>query len=526
MNEGQVRQPGMDTGTQIRRGVTIGRYVVLGLVGRGAMGDVYSAYDPDLDRKVAIKLLRVKRGGSQGGLDGKTRLLREAQAIAKLSHPNVIVVYDVGTFEDSVFIAMEFIEGGTLNFWLHAQKRDWREILRAFISAGRGLQHAHEAKLVHRDFKPDNVMIRVDGEVRVMDFGLVRHIDVFGSELEPRPEIGLTESQRVDEAVALDATLELGRRSHADPSGAAVGAPLDKLTQTGAMLGTPAYMAPEQFVGQAADARTDQFSFCVALYEAIFGERPFDGATMTELTGNVLDGRVKPMPQRSRIPLAVWRVLRRGLSVLPAERYPSMVELLAELGQFSHPRRRSLVMAMAVAAALALAAIGGLTFRESQRQVLCAAPTDRFDGVWELSARSGSRRAAIEFGFRTAGQDAATTTSTGRSTSWAWTDATSRSRFARVSQMLDKYVADWLTTYKDACEATNYRGDQSSQVLDLRMSCLNDRFNELRALSDSFAMPTRQMIDNAPRIVAAMGSLSRCSNVELLRNTLFRSASK
>src|ERR1700756_4851325 len=111
MNEGLVRQPGMETGTQIRRGVTIGRYVVLGLVGRGAMGDVYSAYDPDLDRKVAIKLLRAKRGGSTGGLDGKTRLLREAQAIAKLSHPNVVVVYDVGTFKDSVFIAMEFIEG-------------------------------------------------------------------------------------------------------------------------------------------------------------------------------------------------------------------------------------------------------------------------------------------------------------------------------------------------------------------------------------------------------------------------------
>src|SRR6266478_7086047 len=183
-DEGRVKETSFENETLVRRGSAIGRYVILGWVGRGAMGEVYGAFDPDLNRKLAIKLLRVRRGNSVGSVDGKTRLLREAQAIAKLSHPNVVVVHDVGTYEDRVFIAMEFIEGGTLTFWLHAQPRTWQEILRVFVAAGRGLQHAHEANLVHRDFKPDNVMVRVDGEVRVMDFGLVRYIDVVENEAQ------------------------------------------------------------------------------------------------------------------------------------------------------------------------------------------------------------------------------------------------------------------------------------------------------------------------------------------------------
>jgi len=161
----------------IPRGASIGRYVVRGWIAQGAMGEVYSAYDPDLDRNLAIKLVRVEQGHSVGDVDAKARLLREAQAIARLSHPNVIIVHDVGVHEDRVFIAMEFIDGGTLTYWLNAQRRTWREVLNVLQAAGRGLQHAHEANLVHRDFKPENVMIRLDGEVRVMDFGLVRYVD-------------------------------------------------------------------------------------------------------------------------------------------------------------------------------------------------------------------------------------------------------------------------------------------------------------------------------------------------------------
>src|SRR5215471_10285336 len=156
------------------KGATIGRYVVLGLLGRGGMGEVYAAYDPELDRKIAVKLLHAR--GEVSTPHGRTRLLREAQAIARLSHPNVVVVYDVGTFQDSMFIAMEFVEGHTLGYWLQAKPRTWREVLDVFLEAGRGLVAAHDAGLVHRDFKPDNVMITRDGQVRVMDFGLAREI--------------------------------------------------------------------------------------------------------------------------------------------------------------------------------------------------------------------------------------------------------------------------------------------------------------------------------------------------------------
>ena len=158
----------------LTRGASIGRYVVLGLVGRGGMGEVYAAYDHELDRKVAVKLLRVKAGNGVSLAEGRQRTLREAQAIARLSHPNVVVAYDVGTFDEKVFIAMEFVDGNTVTYWLEQQPRTWQEILRIFIAAGRGLIAAHEKGLVHRDFKPDNVMVGKDGTVRVMDFGLAR----------------------------------------------------------------------------------------------------------------------------------------------------------------------------------------------------------------------------------------------------------------------------------------------------------------------------------------------------------------
>ena len=159
-----------DSPKTLLRASALGRYVVLGLIGRGAMGDVYAAYDPELDRKVAIKLLRISHGGGQSVADGRKRLIREAQAIAKLSHPNVVVVHDVGTFEEQVFVTMEYVDGHTLRYWLEADTRAWAEVLKVFLDAGRGLAAAHEKDLVHRDFKPDNVMIGFDGQVRVMDF--------------------------------------------------------------------------------------------------------------------------------------------------------------------------------------------------------------------------------------------------------------------------------------------------------------------------------------------------------------------
>src|SRR5579863_1211307 len=264
------------------RGAIIGRYVVLGLVGRGGMGEVYAAYDPELDRKVAVKLLRVKAGNGVSLSEGRQRTLREAQAIARLSHPNVVVVFDVGTFDEKVFIAMEFVDGNTVTFWLEQQARSWQEILRVFIAAGRGLIAAHEKGLVHRDFKPDNVMVGKDGQVRVMDFGLARQMpERTLRSARPRPTTPSRGSLKVaSETLALEpGTLVLNEDSNGSgPGQSSVSGLFDaRLTRTGAMMGTPAYMAPEQFFGAPTDARTDQFSFCVSLYEALYGERPFEG---------------------------------------------------------------------------------------------------------------------------------------------------------------------------------------------------------------------------------------------------------
>src|SRR3954454_17707170 len=309
--------PPSDNGpAPLTRGASIGRYVVLGLVGRGGMGEVYAAYDPELDRKVAVKLLRVKPGAGVSLTEGRQRTLREAQAIARLSHPNVVVAYDVGTFEDKVFIAMEFVDGNTVTFWLEQQPRTWQEILRVFIAAGHGLTAAHEKGLVHRDFKPDNVMVGRDGEVRVMDFGLARQVTdkpAHEKTSSTRP-IPVMIAEHGPDAVPDDqmTTILLNGPPTGPPAPAAAtdskalsGMFEVQLTRTGAMMGTPAYMAPEQFLGTETDARTDQFSFCVALYEALYGERPFSGSTMFALTTAVVKGQVREAPQSSKVPLWV-----------------------------------------------------------------------------------------------------------------------------------------------------------------------------------------------------------------------------
>src|SRR5262245_41903110 len=301
---------GAATPEQLSKGASLGRYVVLGLIGRGGMGEVYAAYDPELDRKIAIKLLKVRGGAgadAAAAADGRQRLLREAQAIARLSNPNVVVVHDVGTFGESVFIAMEFVDGHTLGYWLQAATRDWREVLNVYLAAGRGLVAAHAAGLVHRDFKPENVMITTTGEVRVMDFGLARE------QRENLPALARQKATAAGKRAAAiaetidladpDATAKLAPGGAIATPGSPSGGYLQmKLTQTGAVLGTPAYMAPEQFAGEDSDARTDQFSFSVALWEALYGRRPFAGNNAVELMANVVAGALREPPADTRVP--------------------------------------------------------------------------------------------------------------------------------------------------------------------------------------------------------------------------------
>ncbi|HEY0134292.1 MAG TPA: serine/threonine-protein kinase, partial [Nannocystis sp.] len=284
----------------LQRGAAIGRFVMLELLGSGGMGEVFLCYDPELDRRVAVKLLRPIRGGRAG--EAPARLLREARAIARLSHPNVVTVHDVALWEGRVFLAMEYVAGPTLTAWARDHARDPAAIVAVYRQAGEGLAAAHRAGLVHRDFKPDNVLVAEGCRPRVLDFGIART------------------AESDDDAPALNSASTL---AVIDPS-------ID-LTTTGMLLGTPAYMAPEQLSGLPVDARTDQFSFCVSLWEALHGQRPFAGDDLATLTSNVLQGRIRPPPREARVPERIEKALRRGLSLDAAARFPDMPALLAAL---------------------------------------------------------------------------------------------------------------------------------------------------------------------------------------------------
>jgi hypothetical protein len=303
---GEDERPPLDPASSLTQGALVGRYTVLSLVGRGGMGEVYAAYDPQLDRRVALKLLRPRYG--MGNVRGEARLLREARAIARLSHPNVITVHDAGTVGDRIFVAMEYVDGETLASWLAAQPRSWLEIVRVFRGAAHGLAAAHACGLVHRDFKPQNVMVARDGSPHVTDFGLVQRLFAHDEEND-------TGAPPERDDGARDLTLAT-------------------LTRSGEFVGTPLYMSPEQLKLEPTDARTDQFSFCVALYQALFGEHPFLGdgeGAVGRLKEDVIAGRIRPAPSRTAVPSWVRRVLVRGLAATPEARWPSMTELVAEL---------------------------------------------------------------------------------------------------------------------------------------------------------------------------------------------------
>ena len=310
-------------------GDRVGRYLVLSTLGAGGMGQVFAAYDPQLDRKIALKVLRANLGAN--AKEARARLKREAQAIAQLNHPNVVGVYDVGTTGDTddVYIAMEFVEGDTLTTWLKRWPRTWREILEVYHQAARGLMAAHSVGLLHRDFKPDNVLVGGDGRVRVTDFGLARSL--FGIDDSGR---GATEAvqPRPD-----------GSPLHVD------------LTATGTVLGTPRYMPPEQLMGPNIDARSDQFSFCVALYEALYSKHPLEGSTSVSMLEHGKEAL--PPPEGTRVPSSVAKAVMRGLAKERTQRWPTMAALVSELTPpVKHARGRTAAVAMVGVIVLGVAA--------------------------------------------------------------------------------------------------------------------------------------------------------------------------
>ncbi|MCY1004562.1 serine/threonine-protein kinase [Nannocystis pusilla] len=433
----------------------VGRFTVLERLGEGGMGVVYAAYDALLDRKVALKLLHPR--GLTGG--GDARLLREAQAMARLSHPNIVSVFEVGSHGPQRFIAMEFVRGHSLDAWLKAAPRDWRAVLPILVAAGRGLEAAHRAGLVHRDYKPHNTLVGVDGAVKVADFGLARtHVAA-----EPPP----AGDDPADEAPLLDRPL----------------------TRAGAVAGTPAYMAPEQHEGRPCDPRSDQFSFCVTAYQALYGALPFPTDSLAALLTAVRAGQVLPAPPDSPVPSWVRRAIVRGLAPDPAQRHPSMGALLAAL--LADPavtrRRRARIGLFGAALGLLGALAGALATSPGAR---CPDGAAKLRGVWD-----DGRRAAIAAALLGSRQPFAAST------------------WERVGRDLDRYAAAWRAALTDACEA-HRAGRQSDTQYDLRVRCLELRRTALAELTGVLAQADPAALPRAALAAGSLPPIEACGDLE------------
>ncbi|MDI3291848.1 serine/threonine-protein kinase [Polyangium sp. 15x6] len=448
--------PTFDDAAPLSHGARLGRYTIADVLGRGGMGIVYAAHDPTLDRKVALKVLRAEVTARVGADIASARLLREARIAARLSHPNVVTIYDVDSHGGQIFIAMEYIDGQPLSVWLEEGPHPAREILERFTQAGRGLVAAHGAGLVHRDFKPANVLIGKDGRVRVSDFGLA----------------GWTGEDASGKA-------------------AAEGAAAPVLTRTGALLGTPLYMAPEQHRGERAGPQADQFSFAVALYEALYRRSAFEGKTLEELSASKARGPAEP-PGGGQEPARVRRALLRALRPQQEERFPTMDALLQKLEvDPARTRRRAAVAILAGVVVAAGVFVPAWIAREQQR--VCRGAEAKLTGVWDEG-----RRAAVRDAFTTSKEPFASVALT------------------QVERVLDAQAAGWVAGHVDACEATRVRGEQAESVLALRMACLDLRAKELKALVDIFSEADGATVGRAVQAVNAMTPVRACADVAAL----------
>jgi len=459
----------------LARGSSVGRYVVLGELGAGGMGVVYAAYDPELDRKVAVKLLRPELGartGTQAAEQARMRLLREAQALAKLGHPNVVAIHDVGTVADGVWLAMEFVEGETLGAWAAARRRSWREVLDVMRAAGRGLMAAHAAGLVHRDFKPDNVMVANDGRVRVMDLGLARR----GAEPEVRAPAAAAYS---DDSLPLrlgQSALKL------------------ELTHVGAVMGTPAYMAPEQHNGGEVGPAADIFAFCVTFWEGLYGERPFAGESYQELALNVTSGAARPPPRGRSAPRWLRRIVERGLAVDPALRWPSSERLIDALGR---GQARARATFLGVTAALVVAAgSGGWAWQAGQQAAAvasCEAAGAGIDAVWNDEAR-----ARVREGLQATGLSYAATT------------------VEKVTPWLDRQAEAWRAARTEACVDAEIRGTLDAGTRERGDQCLDERRLALASLVESLAQAGPEAAMRAVSAAATLEPVAACRDPGLL----------
>ncbi|RYZ41917.1 MAG: serine/threonine protein kinase [Myxococcaceae bacterium] len=463
----------------------VGRYLLLRRLGQGGMGVVYAAYDPDLDRKVALKLLHPNH--QRESEEARSRLMREAQAMARVSHPNVIPVFDVGIWGDQVFVAMELVDGGTLGSWLKESKRSWNEVLEFYLQAGRGLQAAHDAGLVHRDFKPANVLVSRAGRVYVTDFGLARQVGDAPEAVNSPEEAEVLQSA---DRRMLETTL----------------------TEAGLLVGTPNYMSPEQFRGTPLDARTDQFSFCAALYGALFGSRPFDPGSLkayasssrgVEAEGTQSLGGTAPLstpvttapppvlirepPRDVKVPAWVRQAVLRGLALDADARFPSMRTLLDALSQEQRQGRRKRWASAAGAMTVSLAVASGVAWQQSQ---VCADAGALMDDVWTSDAK-----ARLESAFRSTGKPFA------------------EAMAFRTVQVLENYAGAWKQQRVQACELTRVQGVVPEDQFDRQVVCLERRRKDLRSTVELLAGADAAVVEKAVDVAHALPALHDCEDV-------------
>lgn len=444
----------------------IARFTVLKTLGRGGMGVVYAAHDPDLDRDIAVKLVR---NDIAVGARHRVRLRREAQAMAQLSHPNVVQVYEVGEHDGQLFIAMELVRGQTLGDWVQAlgepkqRARRWRTVVEKFVQAGRGLAAAHEVGLVHRDFKPANALVGDDGRVRVLDFGLAR------AGLERSPE---TKLQNRTGSTPLSTTL----------------------TATGAIMGTPAYTSPEQLEGERAGPASDQFSFCVSLYEALLGVRPYGGTSLIELIQNMHSAVRKLPAQGVSIPSWLAAVLDRGLAIDPAMRWPSMTALIeALLDDPARRRRRRAAFACGLAI---VGAVGvGSWLHQQEQRAECVAAGDTVNEFWNPAQGEAIRTAfaatQLEYADDTAG---------------------------RVESRLDDWQAAWTGARVEACTARQ-AGDPHAHA---RETCLDRQLWQLASTVRVLGTADRPVVTHAVLMASELPLPQSCETAgELLAKANF-----
>ncbi|MGH9888302.1 MAG: serine/threonine-protein kinase, partial [bacterium] len=423
--------------------IRVSHFILLQRLGAGAMGEIYEAFDELLDRRVALKLVL---HGSSVTPESDDLLVREARALAQVSHPNVVQIFEVGTHENRPFIAMELVRGQTLTSWVNDAGQmprllRRREILRRFIAAGRGLEAAHAAGVAHRDFKPDNVLVGEDGRVRVVDFGLARVV-------VPGP---------------YQSTLGRGSGTHRLPSQTDATLQSDtaaprltaetRLTRTGTVMGTPRFMAPEQIRGEMPDHRSDQFSFCVALYHALYDAFPFHGEDPKDLLASIESG-VGGLEHSAGLGARLRKALCRGLSVEPSQRYAHMGELLGELESILRCRRGW------IAGAVLLLALGaGFYILAPRQDDPCAHAGEGMETSWSFK-----RQLTTQVAFARTLMP------------YAWTT------WKATRQRLDDYSSRWRSAAKASCRARYVSHEESEVQFQQRTICLRRAHGQVDAL--------------------------------------------